>query len=80
MNTPLEVDIYGHANSTHIGGTNMVNGIGGSGDFMRNAYISIMHTPSTRATKKDKLGISCIVPFTSHVDHTEHDLDIIVTE
>jgi len=58
----------------------MLNGLGGSADFLRNAKISIMHTPSTRPTKTDPTGISCIVPFASHIDQTEHDLDIIVTE
>lgn len=80
MNTPLEVDIYAHANSSLIGGTRMVNGLGGSGDFLRNAYLSIMHTPSVRKSKNDPHGISCIVPMCSHIDHTEHDLDVIVTE
>ncbi|KAF5358865.1 hypothetical protein D9757_004573 [Collybiopsis confluens] len=80
MNTPLEVDIYGHANSTNALGSRMLNGLGGSADFLRNAKISIMHTPSARPSKNDPTGISCIVPFASHVDQTEHDLDIIVTE
>ena len=80
MNTPVEFDIYGHANSTLVGGTRMVNGIGGSGDFLRNAALSIMHTPSTRPSKTDPTGITCVVPFATHVDHTEHDLDILVTE
>ncbi|KAJ3998091.1 acyl-CoA carboxylate CoA-transferase [Lentinula boryana] len=80
MNTPLEVDIYAHANSTNALGSRMLNGLGGSADFLRNAKISIMHTPSTRPTKNDPTGISCIVPFASHIDQTEHDLDIIVTE
>lgn len=52
MNTPAEFDIYGHANSA------MINGIGGSGDFLRNSYLSIMHSPSTRPTKSDPTGIS----------------------
>lgn len=80
MNTPVEVDFYGHANSTLVGGTKMLNGIGGSGDFARGAYLSIMHTPSFRPSKTDEYGITCIVPKVPHVDHTEHDLDIIVTE
>ncbi|KIK50141.1 hypothetical protein GYMLUDRAFT_253249 [Collybiopsis luxurians FD-317 M1] len=70
MNTPLEVDIYGHANSTNALGSRMLNGLGGSADFLRNAKISIMHTPSTRPSKNDPTGISCIVPFASHVDQT----------
>jgi acetyl-CoA hydrolase len=80
MNTPVEFDIYGHANSTLVNGSRMINGIGGSGDFLRNAYLSIMHTPSTRPSKTDPTGITCVVPMAPHVDHTEHDLDILVTE
>lgn len=80
MNTPIEFDIYAHANSTLVGGTRMINGIGGSGDFLRNAYLSIMHTPSARPTKTDPTGITCVVPHVPHVDHTEHDLDVLVTE
>lgn len=76
INTALEVDIYGNVNSTHIRGTNMMNGIGGSGDFARNARYGIFVTKSV-AKGGD---ISSIVPFVSHVDHTEHDVDIIVTE
>ena len=60
MNTPVEVDMYCHANSSLIGGTKIINGLGGSGDFLRNAYLSIMHTPSTRPTKSDPTGVSCI--------------------
>lgn len=80
MNTPVEVDIYGHANSTNVSGSKMLHGIGGSGDFLRNAKLSIMHAPSARATKTDPHGITSIVPFATHVDQTEHDLDIVVTE
>ncbi|CAM1502465.1 Fc.00g044490.m01.CDS01 [Cosmosporella sp. VM-42] len=80
MNTPVEVDIYAHANSTCVNGSRMLNGLGGSADFLRNAKISIMHTPSTRPSKTDPNGISCIVPMCTHIDQTEHDLDIIVTE
>ncbi len=76
MNGMIEVDIYGNVNSTHIAGTSIMNGIGGSGDFARNAYISIFMTPSSR---KDG-AISCIVPMVTHVDHTEHDVQVVVTE
>ncbi len=76
MNTAIEADIYGNVNSTHIGGHKMMNGIGGSGDFSRNAYISIFSTPSSRKGGE----ISCIVPRCSHIDHTEHDVQVIVTE
>ncbi|KAK6825022.1 acetyl-hydrolase [Apiospora arundinis] len=80
MNTPVEVDIYAHANSTCVMGSRMLNGLGGSADFLRNSKYSIMHTPSTRPTKSDPHGVSCIVPMCTHVDQTEHDLDVIVTE
>lgn len=76
MNTPVEVDIYGNVNSTHILGGAIMNGIGGSGDFARNARLNIFATESV--TKGGK--ISRIVPMVSHVDHTEHDTQIIVTE
>ena len=76
INTAIEVDIYGNANSTQISGTRMMNGIGGSGDFERNAYISIFTCSSVA---KGGL-ISAIVPFVSHQDHSEHDVNIIVTE
>ena len=73
MNTPVEVDIYAHANSTCVMGSRMLNGLGGSADFLRNSKYSIMHTPSTRPSKTDPTGVSCIVPMCTHVDQTEHD-------
>ena len=76
INTALEADIYGNVNSTHVGGTHMMNGIGGSGDFARNAYLSVFATKSLAKGGK----VSSIVPMVTHVDHTEHDVDIIVTE
>ncbi|KAK9452045.1 uncharacterized protein V1518DRAFT_410228 [Limtongia smithiae] len=80
MNTPVEVDIYAHANSTNVMGSRMLHGLGGSADFLRNAKLSVMHTPSARPTKVDSHGLSCIVPFATHIDQTEHDLDVVVTE
>ena len=76
MNTALEVDIYGNVNSTHVTGTKMMNGIGGSGDFARNAFLTIFYTPSIAKNG----AISSIVPMCSHIDHTEHDVDVIITE
>jgi acetyl-coA hydrolase/transferase family protein len=76
MNTALECDIYGNENSSHICGSSLMNGIGGSCDYERNGSVSIFYTPSTA-----KGGtISAIVPMCCHVDSTEHDVDIIVTE
>lgn len=76
MNTAIEVDIYGNVNSTHMFGSKIMNGIGGSGDFARNARLTVFVTKSTAKNG----NISCVVPFVSHVDHTEHDVDVIVTE
>ena len=75
-NTAIEVDVYGHANSTHFFGTQVMNGLGGSGDFERNAYLSIFMCPSTAKGGR----ISTIVPMCSHVDHSEHSVQVIVTE
>ncbi|MBS7541314.1 acetyl-CoA hydrolase/transferase family protein [Ancylobacter lacus] len=76
INTALEFDLYGNINSTHVGGTHMMNGIGGSGDFARNAFLSVFITRSVAKEGR----ISAVVPMVSHVDHTEHDVDIVVTE
>lgn len=76
MNGMIEADIYGNVNSTHLMGSKIMNGIGGSGDFARNAYLSIFMTPSSAKNG----AISCIVPMASHVDHTEHDVQVLVTE
>ena len=76
MNTPVEVDIYGHANSTHVLASRMINGIGGSGDFLRNAYISMVHFPSARSTPTDPTGV-CTGQSMNHdvvcVADLEHD-------
>lgn len=76
INTALEYDIYGNVNSTHVHGTHMMNGIGGSGDFARNGHLSIFVTKSVAKNGH----ISSVVPMVSHVDHTEHDVDILVSE
>ncbi len=76
MNTALEVDIYGNVNSSHVYGTNIMNGIGGSGEFTRNAYISIFMCPSIAKGGK----ISAIVPMCPHIDNNEHSVQIVVTD
>ena len=76
INTALEADIFGNVNSTHVVGTKMMNGIGGSGDFTRNSYISIFTCPSVAKGG----NISAIVPMVSHLDHSEHSVDILITE
>ena len=75
-NGMIEADIYGTINSTHVSGTRIMNGIGGSGDFTRNGAVSSFISPSTA---KDG-AISAVVPFASHVDHTEHDAMVVITE
>jgi len=76
LNTALEVDVYGHVNSTHLLGGSMVNGIGGSGDFARNAYLSIFMCPSTAK----RGAVSTVVPMCTHVDHNEHSVQVVVTD
>ena len=76
INTAIEVDIYGHVNSTHVMGSQLMNGIGGSGDFIRNGFVSFIVTPSVARGGK----ISAVVPMVSHVDHSEHSVDVVVTE
>lgn len=76
MNGLIEADIYGNVNSTHVMGSRIQNGIGGSGDFARNGYVSIFMTPSTAKGGK----ISAIVPMAAHVDHIAQDVQVIVTE
>lgn len=76
MNTAIEVDIYGNVNSTHICGTKIMNGIGGSGDYARNGFLTVFFTTSLAKGG----AISSVVPFCSHLDHTEHDVDVIVSE
>ncbi|MEA5154880.1 succinate CoA transferase [Raineyella sp.] len=76
MNGMIEADMYGNVNSTHIMGSRMQNGIGGSGDFARNAGLTVFVSPSTAKGG----AISAIVPMVSHVDHTEHDTDLVITE
>lgn len=76
MNGIIEADIYGNVNSTHVMGSQIMNGIGGSGDFARSAYLSIFMSPSLAK----RGAISAIVPMVSHVDHSEHDVQVLVTE
>lgn len=76
MNTAIEVDLFGNVNSTHVMGRQLMNGIGGSGDFTRNAYLSIFSCPSTAKGGK----ISTIVPLVTHMDHSEHSVQIVITE
>jgi acetyl-CoA hydrolase len=76
MNTALEIDIYGNVNSSHLYGMDIVNGIGGSGEFTRNGYLSVFMTPSVAKGGR----ISAIVPMCPHVDNNEHSVQIVVTE
>lgn len=72
----IEADIYGNVNSTNVSGSRMMNGVGGSADFTRNGFISSFITPSVAKGG----AISAIVPFASHIDHTEQDVKVIISE
>jgi succinyl-CoA:acetate CoA-transferase len=76
VNSAIEVDVYGNVNSTHVRGERMINGVGGSADYNRNALVTVCALPSTL----NDGAVSRIVPQTFHVDHTEHDVDVFVTE
>ena len=76
INTAIEADIWGNINSTHVMGNNLMNGIGGSGDFTRNAYISIFTCPSIAKGG----AISTIVPMVAHLDHSEHSVQVLITD
>lgn len=76
VNSAIELDLYGHVNSTHIQGSRLVSGVGGSVDFNRNAHLTVVATPATAAGGE----ISTVVPMVTHADHTEHDVDAVVTE
>lgn len=76
VNTAIELDVFGNVNSTHFMGRELMNGIGGSGDFTRNAHLSIFTCPSTAKGGR----VSPIVPMVSHVDHTEHSVSVVITE
>lgn len=76
MNAAVEVDIYGNANVSHLFGTDIVNGVGGSGEFTRNSFLPIIMCPSIIKGGR----ISCVVPMTPHVDNNEHSVQIVVTD
>lgn len=75
MNTAIEFDLGGNINSTHVMGKTMMNGIGGSGDFTRNAYLSIFcYRRPPRAARSPQscsgLARTCL----------KHSVQIVVTE
>ncbi len=76
LNTGIEIDIYGNVNSSHIGGSRVVNGIGGGANFAQNAGLSVVLIPSVGKSG----AISTIVPMVSHQDICEHDVDVVITE
>jgi acyl-CoA hydrolase len=76
MNAAIEVDIYGNVNSSHFYGTDVMNGVGGSGEFTRNSYLPIIMCPSIASEGR----ISSVVPMTPHIDSNEHSVKIIVTD
>jgi len=76
INSAVEVDLGGNVNATHLRGTHVVNGIGGGGDFARNCRLGVIALPATAADG----DVSRVVPKAPHVDHTEHDASVVVTE
>lgn len=76
VNSAIEVDIYGHVNSSHLPGGRLVSGVGGSVEYARNSLLSVFATPSTAKGE----AFSAVVPRVSHCDHTEHEVDVVVTE
>lgn len=76
MNTALEIDIYGNVNSSHLYGMDIMNGVGGSGEFTRNSYLSILMAPSIAKGGK----ISTVVPMCPHIDNNEHSVQIVATD
>jgi succinyl-CoA:acetate CoA-transferase len=76
INGCLEMDLQGQVNSSHVLGTKIMAGIGGTYDYARNSPCSIFIARSTT----NGGDISSIVPFVSHIDHTMHDVDVLVTE
>ncbi|MEJ6013014.1 acetyl-CoA hydrolase/transferase family protein [Corynebacterium sp. H127] len=72
----IEADIYGNVNSTNVSGSRMMNGVGGSADFTRNGFVSSFITPSVAKGG----AISAFVPFCSHIDHTEQDVKVLISE
>jgi succinyl-CoA:acetate CoA-transferase len=65
IDSMVEADIQGN-----------VSAFGGSSDFASNAHLNFFVGPSTT----DQDAVSRIVPFVSHVDHTAHDVQVVVTE
>ncbi|WP_205789759.1 acetyl-CoA hydrolase/transferase C-terminal domain-containing protein [Microvirga makkahensis] len=76
VNAALACDIHGNVNSTHVNGTHMMTGIGGSVDFARNAYLEIF---VTKALANDG-ALFLIAPMVPHMDHNEYHADGIATE
>jgi succinyl-CoA:acetate CoA-transferase len=76
VNEAVEVDVYGNVNSSHVRGSRLLQGIGGSADYSRNSLVSVFVLKST-AKGGD---LSTVVPMATHVDHTEHDTDVVITE
>jgi succinyl-CoA:acetate CoA-transferase len=76
INIGLEIDLLGQVNSSHLMGSRIWGGVAGSYDYARNGAISIFAASSTAKGGKT----SSIVPMVSHVDHTEHEVDVVVTE
>ena len=76
MNTAIEADIYGNVNSTHICGTKMMNGIGGSGDF---TAVPTFLFSLVRQRPREVVSVLLYRWFLI-LDHSEHSVNVIITE
>ena len=74
INTAIEVDIFGHVNSNILG--KIMNGIGGSGDFTCNAYISIYTLSVRNQRRKNKHYCAYMFSYRSY----RNDSMIFITE
>jgi acetyl-CoA hydrolase len=75
INTALEVDFFWEWEQFPCAGRNLMNGIGSSGDF----GVRISRYSFCPSTVRDG-RISTIVPHCSHIDHSEHSMQAVVTE
>jgi len=75
MNGCVEFDLYGNVNSTHVNGTRSSTVSG-----FRRLRPKLVHLDLYHVSVAARGDISCVVPMVSHVDHCEHDVDVVVTE
>lgn len=76
LNVGLEFDIYGYVNLIYVVGVDLMNGIGGSGDFECNVYLLIFMV--LLIVKEGKILI--VVLMCSYVDYSEYSVKVIIIE